>query len=103
MSRDNETDFEMNQELNDLAQALRENRPTPEPDFTERLDQAVADHFVGEWIDGVDLLLQRLRNRCGNEAIIPLDVEIGDTDTYTVHTTLTTSSFRAHFSRLAQT
>ena len=49
MSHDNETDFEMNRELSSLAQALRENRPTPETGFTERLDQAVADHFPPEW------------------------------------------------------
>ena len=73
MSRDNETDFEMNQELNDLAQALRENRPTPEPDFTERLDQAVADHFPPEWADeaalgkqgngGIGNIAERFRRR----------------------------------------
>lgn len=82
MSRDNETDFEMNQELNDLAQALRENRPTPEPDFTERLDQAVADHFPPEWADeaalgkqgngGIGNIAERFRRRMGGRrAMLP--------------------------------
>jgi len=80
MSRDNETDFEMNQELNDLAQALRESRPTPEPDFTERLDQAVADHFPPEWADeaalgkqgngGIGNFAERFRRRIGGRRVL---------------------------------
>ena len=37
MSRETETEFE------ELARALRESRPVPEPEFTERLDRVVAD------------------------------------------------------------
>ncbi len=80
MSRENETGFEMNQELSNLAQALRENRPTPEPEFTERLDQAVADHFPPEWADeaalgkkgrgGIGSLTERFRRRMGGRRIL---------------------------------
>jgi hypothetical protein len=87
MSRDNEKDFEMNQDFNErefagLAQALRENRPSPEPDFTERLDQAVADHFPPEWADetalgkqgkgGIGTPGERFRRwLAGNRTLIP--------------------------------
>ena len=48
------TDFELNDpELEALAMTLRENRPRPDSDFTERLDEAVADHFPPEWMTGV--------------------------------------------------
>lgn len=36
-------------EFADLALALEEQRPEPSPEFTERLDAAVADHFPEEW------------------------------------------------------
>lgn len=36
-------------EFEDLARALREGRPTPEPEFAERLDRIVADHFPPGW------------------------------------------------------
>lgn len=54
MSHD-DMDFETNRELGELAQALRENRPTPEPEFTDRLDRVVDDHFPPEWTDEVSL------------------------------------------------
>ncbi len=72
MSRGNEKDSEMNEEFNErefatLAQALRENRPAPEPGFTDRLDQAVADHFPPEW--AVEAALGKGdRGRLGNFA-----------------------------------
>lgn len=87
MSHDDEKDFEMNQDFNErefvgLAQALRENRPSPEPEFTERLDRAVADHFPPEWADetalgkqgkgGTGTLGERFRRwLAGNRALIP--------------------------------
>jgi len=87
MSREDEKDFEMNEDFNErefagLAQALRENRPTPEPEFTERLDQAVADHFPPEWADetalgkqgkgGIGTLGERFRRwLAGNRTMIP--------------------------------
>ncbi|MCB0870007.1 MAG: DUF4349 domain-containing protein [Solirubrobacterales bacterium] len=49
MSRETETEFE------ELARALRESRPVPEPEFTERLDRVVADHFPPEWTDEVSV------------------------------------------------
>ena len=85
MSRDNEKNFEMNEQLSEsefagLAQALRENRPTPEPEITERLDQAVADHFPPEWADeaalgkqgrgGIGSLAERFRRRLGGRRIL---------------------------------
>jgi hypothetical protein len=33
----------------DLAVALEEGRPAPDPEFADRLDRAVADHFPREW------------------------------------------------------
>ena len=36
-------------EFADLVVALDDERPRPTPEFTERLDQAVADHFPEEW------------------------------------------------------
>lgn len=44
MSHETEIEFE------DLARALREHRPSPEPEFSEHLDRAVKDHFPPEWI-----------------------------------------------------
>lgn len=79
MSRENETEFEMNQELSRLAQALRENRPTPESEFTERLDQAVDDHFPPEWVEktstvkkgrGLGSLGERIRRRLDSSRVI---------------------------------
>jgi hypothetical protein len=87
MSHDNEKDFEMNQDFNErefagLAQTLRENRPAPEPEFTETLDQAVADHFPPEWADeaalgkhgkgGIGSLTERFRRwLAGNRTLVP--------------------------------
>jgi hypothetical protein len=80
MSHDDEMDFEMNHEFTELAQALRESRPTPEPEFTGRLDQAVADHFPPEWADeaalgkqgrgGIGNLTERFRRRLGGRRIL---------------------------------
>ncbi len=86
MSHDDEKEFGMenelgmNEELAGLAQALREARPTPEPEFTERLDQAVADHFPPEWADeaalgrhgrgGIGSLAERFRRRLGDRRIL---------------------------------
>ncbi|HMY24996.1 MAG TPA: DUF4349 domain-containing protein [Solirubrobacterales bacterium] len=80
MSHDSENDFGMNQEFTALAQVLRENRPTPEPGFTERLDQAVADHFPPEWADeaalgkqgrgGIGSIAERFRRRTGRRPIL---------------------------------
>jgi hypothetical protein len=48
------TPFELHDpELEALALALHEDRPTPHVDFTSKLDDAVADHFPPEWSDGV--------------------------------------------------
>jgi len=66
----------------DLARALQEARPVPEPEFTERLDQAVADHFPPEWADeaalgkdgkgGIGTLSERFRRwLAGNRTVIP--------------------------------
>jgi len=38
-------------EFADLVVALEAGRPEPSPEFTERLDTAVADHFPREWSD----------------------------------------------------
>lgn len=76
MSHETETEFE------DLARALRENRPTPEPEFTDRLDRIVSDHFPPEWTEEVSLdrkhqgrvgsFAERLRRRLdGSRAILP--------------------------------
>lgn len=85
MSHDKENGFEMNEQMSEqeftgLAQALRENRPAPDPDFTERLDQAVADHFPPEWADeaalgkqgrgGIGSLAERFRRRMGGRRIL---------------------------------
>ncbi|MDQ2700777.1 MAG: DUF4349 domain-containing protein, partial [Actinomycetota bacterium] len=49
------TEIELNDpELEALAMSLRENRPLPEPEFADRLDQAVSDHFPWEWSRGRD-------------------------------------------------
>lgn len=74
MSHETETEFE------DLARALRESRPNPEPEFTERLDQAVADHFPPEWAKdtalgarsdgGVGNFIDRLRRRIGGRRLL---------------------------------
>jgi hypothetical protein len=77
----------MNQDFNErefagLAQTLRENRPAPEPEFTETLDQAVADHFPPEWADeaalgkhgkgGIGSLTERFRRwLAGNRTLVP--------------------------------
>lgn len=86
MSHDKENGFETNepmseQEFAGLAQALRENRPAPDPEFTERLDQAVADHFPPEWADeaslgqrdrGIGSHAERFRRwLAGNRTLIP--------------------------------
>ena len=82
MSYDNENDFGLDRELSDLALALRENRPTPEPEFVETLDQAVADHFPPQWADeaalgkqgkgGIGTLGERFRRwLAGNRTVIP--------------------------------
>ncbi len=82
MSHEDETEFELNQEFTRLAQALHEVRPTPEPEFTERLDQAVADHFPPEWADEAALgrksdgrigtFAERFRRwLAGNRTLIP--------------------------------
>lgn len=85
MSHDNEKGFEMNEDLGEaefagLAQALRASRPAPEPEFTERLDQAVADRFPPEWADeaalgkrgkgGIGNLGERFRRRLGGRRIL---------------------------------
>jgi len=73
---------DLESESADLANALRESRPTPEPGFTERLDQAVTDHFPPEWADeaalgksgdgGIGTLAERLRRRLGGRrALLP--------------------------------
>ena len=79
MSHD-DMDFEMNREFTELAQALREHRPAPEPEFTDRLDQAVADHFPPEWASetalgeegrgGIGTFTERLRRRMGGRALM---------------------------------
>lgn len=84
MSHD-EKDFEMNREFDegefaDLAQALREARSIPEPGFTERLDQAVEDHFPPEWAEdaalgkenkgGIGSLAERFRRRMGGRRLL---------------------------------
>lgn len=71
---------ELENEFTDLAQALHESRPTPEPGFTERLDQAVADHFPPEWADeaalgkqgrgGIGSIAERFRRRTGRRPIL---------------------------------
>lgn len=85
MSHDSRKDFEMSKDFNErefagLAQALREHRPAPEPEFTDRLDQAVADHFPPEWADeaamgkpgtgGIGSLTERFRRRMGGRRIL---------------------------------
>ena len=76
MSHDLETEFA------DLAEALREARPAPEPEFVERLDQAVADSFPPEWADeaalgkaghgGIGTLTERFRRRMrGRRVLLP--------------------------------
>ena len=74
MSHDLENEFA------DLARALHEARPTPEPGFTERLDQAVEDHFPPEWASetalgkrgrgGIGNLAERLRRRMGGRRLL---------------------------------
>ncbi|MBN8867728.1 MAG: DUF4349 domain-containing protein [Solirubrobacterales bacterium] len=76
MSHDLENEFA------DLARALREARPTPEPEFIESLDRAVADHFPPEWAEEaavgrrgsgrVGSWAERLRRRVhGNRILLP--------------------------------
>lgn len=71
---------ETENEFADLALALREARPTPEPGFTERLDQAVEDHFPPEWASetalgrrgrgGIGNLAERFRRRMGGRRLL---------------------------------
>ncbi|HRV59907.1 MAG TPA: hypothetical protein P5138_04705, partial [Solirubrobacterales bacterium] len=80
MSHNDEKDFGLDREFADLALALREARPTPEPGFTERLDQAVADHFPPEWasdaalgkknLGGIGSLAERFRRRLGGRRVL---------------------------------
>ncbi len=48
MSTENFNEIDLT-EFADLVVALEEQRPEPGPEFTERLDTAVADHFPEEW------------------------------------------------------
>lgn len=80
MSHD-DMNFEQNHEFTELAQALRENRPTPEPEFTDRLDRIVSDHFPSEWTEEVSVgrsgkrvggFWENVRRRLdGSRAILP--------------------------------
>lgn len=76
MSHDLENEFA------DLARELRAARPAPEPEFTERLDRIVEDHFPPEWTDEVSSgrsargrmggLLEDLRRRWnGRRVLLP--------------------------------
>lgn len=74
MSHETETEYA------DLVRALQEARPAPDPEFTDRLDQAVEDHFPPGWAKEatpgrhgrgvIGSLAERFRRRMGGRRLL---------------------------------